>query len=193
MGCYIFGLRTGGGLTPIYVGKSSTGFKRECFQHDKLTHYNEALVMHSGTPVMFFVVKDSGPEATIETCLDQVENYLIQLAVQRNPKLANVKKVEWSISGVFRAGSGHPSASATAFRQMLGIAHPVQPAVQRSPDDESPADTETEEQAPTALATALPYGAISIEADKEQIVKTTTPASELAGPGQNQAAAPNWK
>ena len=137
VGCYVFGLRTGGGLTPIYVGQSSTGFKHECFQDHKLTHYNEAIVTHTGTPIMFFVVKDSGPQASFQTCLDQVEHYLIQLAVQRNPNLANVKRVEWSIPGVFHAAPGHPPASATALRQMLGVAHPVQPAVRKSPNEET--------------------------------------------------------
>jgi hypothetical protein len=63
LGCYIFGMRTGGGLIPIYVGKSSTGFRHECFQHHKLTHYNEAIASQKGTPIMFFVVKDSGSNA----------------------------------------------------------------------------------------------------------------------------------
>jgi hypothetical protein len=136
IGCYIFGLRTGGGLTPIYVGQSKTGFKRECFQHHKLTYYNEAVVTHTGTPIMFFVVRDSGPTGSLETCLDQVEHYLIQLAVQHNPDLANVKRVEWSISGLFHSGRGQPSASAKALRQILGVVHPVQPAVQKTPDEE---------------------------------------------------------
>jgi hypothetical protein len=134
VGCYIFGLRSRGGLTPIYVGQSTTGFKHECFHWQKKVYYDEALVMRSGTPIMFFVVKDSGSEATWLTCLNEVEDYLIQLAVQHNPNLANVKRVEWSIPGVFRAGPGHPTASAMALRQILGLAHPVQPAVQKTPD-----------------------------------------------------------
>ena len=189
-GCYVFGLRTGGGFTPIYVGQSSNGFKHECFQHHKLTHYNEAIAMHKGTPIMFFVVKDSGPQAIFQTCLDQVEHYLIQLAVQRNPNLANVKRVEWSIAGLFHAGSGHPSASTTALRQMLGIAHPVQPAVQKSPDEESEA-TESEEQTSTVRATVPLDGAISSEADKEQIARIATPPAAVVGPGQNEVGKPN--
>ena len=136
VGCYIFGFRAGPGLTPVYVGQSKTGFKHECFQPHKLMHYNEALAMRSGTPILIFVVKDTGPQATLETCLDQVEHYLIQLAVQHNPDLANVKKVEWSIPGVFHAGTGRPPASAMALRQILGIVHPTQPAVEKSPAEE---------------------------------------------------------
>lgn len=136
VGCYVFGMRTGGGLTPIYVGQSKTGFQHECFHYHKLAHYNEALITRSGTPIMFFVVKDSGPQSILETCLNQVEHYLIQLAVQHNPDLANVKKVEWSIPGVFHAGPGQPSASAKALRQILGLVHLVQPSVSKAPDEE---------------------------------------------------------
>jgi hypothetical protein len=54
VGCYLFGFRTGGGLLPVYVGQSKTGFKHECFGHHKLTHYNTALVQRlAGTPIMF--------------------------------------------------------------------------------------------------------------------------------------------
>jgi hypothetical protein len=94
----------------------------ECFQHHKLTPYNEALVTRGRIPIMFFVVKDAGPQSSLGACLDQVEHYLIQLAVQHNSDLANVKRVEWSIPGVFHAGPGHSTASAMALRQILGLA-----------------------------------------------------------------------
>ncbi|HEY7315542.1 MAG TPA: hypothetical protein VH643_39805 [Gemmataceae bacterium] len=167
VGCYIFGMRSGGGLTPIYVGQSTTGFKHECFQHHKLTHYNEALVTRNGTPIMFFVVKDAGPQSILETCLDQVEHYLIQLAVQHNPDLANVKRVEWSIPGVFHAEPGHPTASAMALRQILGIVHPIQPAVQKTPDEEK-ANAALKEQTATASSTAEPGDAPITEDDNGQ-------------------------
>jgi len=149
VGCYIFGLRTGGGLTPIYVGQSKTGFRKECFQPHKLNHYNGALANRTGTPIMFFVVPDNCPQASLETCLNQVENYLIQLAVQHNPDLANVKIVEWSIPGVFHAGPGHLSESAKALRQILGVVHPIQPAVQKTTDVENEAGAPKEQTATT--------------------------------------------
>lgn len=166
VGCYIFGMRTGGGLTPIYVGQSKTGFKHECFQYHKLAHYNEALVTRNGTPIMFFVVKDAGPQSILETCLDQVEHYLIQLAVQHNPDLANVKRVEWSIPGVFHAGPGHPPASVMALRQILGLVHPIQPAVQKISDEEKTVVALKEQTASTSSRATESSDAPFMEDDK---------------------------
>ena len=47
VGCYVFGFRAGGGLLPVYVGQSKTGFRHECFEHHKLTHYNTAIARGS--------------------------------------------------------------------------------------------------------------------------------------------------
>jgi hypothetical protein len=121
VGCYVFSLRTGRGLMPFYVGQSKTGFRHECFTDDKICHYHETIVDHCGTPFMFFLVKHSGPNAILETCLNQVENYLIQLASQRNPHLENVKRVAWSVHGIFNSPRGQPSHSAKQLRRLLGI------------------------------------------------------------------------
>ena len=189
VGCYVFGFRAGSGLVPVYVGQSKTGFKNECFQHHKLTHYNNALVKRRrGTPIMFFVVKDEGATSVFEACIGVVEHFLIQNALARNPGLENVQLSDWIIQGVYRSTPGGQSDSARLFRKFLGI----------SPDHETESDDETdleddmeateddaeaaEDAAPlpttaTATATAatvtdLPSGT---EADSKTLASATPP------------------
>ena len=123
IGCYIFGVRAGrGGYVPIYVGKASTGFRHECFADHKLKHYNNALNARGAcTPVMFFVVKESGPDGALDTCLDHVEHFLMQVASERNAGLANERRVDYRILGVFRTSVGPPSKASRLLRRMLGI------------------------------------------------------------------------
>jgi hypothetical protein len=121
-GCYVFGFRASHGMVPVYVGQAKNGFKHECFQHHKLTHYNTALVNRkSGTPIIFFVSRDAGPTSSFEACIDQVERLLIQFALSRNPALANVHRTDWSIQGVYRSKGGEPSNAAKQFRRLLGL------------------------------------------------------------------------
>lgn len=102
LGCYVFGIRAGKGIVPVYVGQAKRTFAQECLADQKLMHYNTELARRHGTPVLFFVALDGGTSGALETCLDHVEHFLIQLAVERNPHLANVQKVEWSIQGSSR-------------------------------------------------------------------------------------------
>src|SRR5437867_1198704 len=55
-GAYVFAIRSGGGMSPIYVGEATKGFGQECFTNDKLLKYALGLaIYHKGIPVMFFV------------------------------------------------------------------------------------------------------------------------------------------
>lgn len=122
VGCYVFGFRASHGLIPAYVGQSKTGFKHECFQHHKLTHYNSALLDRiAGTPIMFFVLRSEGSTGVLETCIDQLEHFLIQLAAKRNPELENVHRVDWAIQGVWRSRGGQPSQAALSLRKLLSF------------------------------------------------------------------------
>jgi hypothetical protein len=55
VGCYICAIRAGRGYVPIYVGQATVGFRKECFDHHKLDHYNKARDIRDkkGTPVLF--------------------------------------------------------------------------------------------------------------------------------------------
>ena len=123
IGCYVFGVRAGrGGYVPIYVGRASNGFRNECFAYHKRDRYNTALNNRGAcTPVMFFVVKESGPDGALDTCLDHVEHFLMQVASERNADLANERRVDYRILGVFRTSVGPPSKSSRLLRRMLGI------------------------------------------------------------------------
>src|SRR6266568_4281043 len=56
-GCYIFAIRAGGGITPIYVGKATGTFKSETFTADKLAKYQRGLADYlKGSPVLFLVL-----------------------------------------------------------------------------------------------------------------------------------------
>ena len=118
IGCYIFGMRAGGGIVPWYVGQTTRSFRQECFESKKLNIYAEVLVSKQvGTPVLFFVVKEEGPNA----CIDDVENFLIQNALVKNPDLRNAVTKEWRIDGVLRSSCGPPSHSARHLRRLLGL------------------------------------------------------------------------
>jgi hypothetical protein len=172
VGCYVFGFRAGTGILPVYVGQSKTGFKHECFDHHKLTHYNTALVKKlKGTPIMFFVVKDEGSMCAFEACIDRVEHLLIQFALARNPDLANVHIADWSIHGVYRSSPGGVSKSAHLFRKCLGFADSVVDAVH-----------DAEPGAPGPLDVAVPGSTAPVDAAHAVAAVASAPGSEF-GPG----------
>jgi hypothetical protein len=45
-GCYVFSMRTGGGLNPGYVGKTKKSFKQEVFGAHQLTRYYEFMASY---------------------------------------------------------------------------------------------------------------------------------------------------
>ncbi len=130
-GCYIFAIRAGRGFTPWYVGKAGTGkrkkgFASEIFTPSKLVNYNDAL--HStirGTPVMFFVSRAGNSRVIPNKDIAQMETFLIQNAVGKNPNLTNTANTKnlpkWSIKGVIRSSPGKPKTHEKSFVNMMGI------------------------------------------------------------------------
>src|SRR5207249_2957772 len=102
-GCYVFGMRTGRGIMPFYVGKASRTFEQECFAPGKINHYNEALVDYNrGSPVLFLVALPTRRGRRNEQAIAELEDFLIQNAVARNPDLLNVQGIRapiWGIAG----------------------------------------------------------------------------------------------
>jgi hypothetical protein len=124
-GCYAFAMRAGKGITPIYVGKATASFKKECFAPHKIaSHYNKALANSGkGTALMFFVVLRKTKGKTNKTAIKQVELFLIQNAIKKNSDLSNIKgrkEKKWSIDGVIRS-KGKVSKKAKTFRSALGL------------------------------------------------------------------------
>jgi len=129
-GVYLFAVSASGSFTPLYVGAATKTFKQEVFNPTNRHKYQDGLAEYKkGKPVMFFILhpKQKGP--TNETEILQIEAFLIQLAVERNQNLQNIKgkknAPKWSINGVIRSGQGRPDASAISFKRAMGIEHLV--------------------------------------------------------------------
>ena len=124
-GAYVFGVRSGGGITPVYVGQAKRGYAQECFTADKGLKYTLGLAAYEkGTPVLFFVAVPRKKGPTNEKVIHDLEDFLIQNAKAKNPDLVNkrgAKEANWAISGVIRSGQGKPSEAARIFRSMMGF------------------------------------------------------------------------
>jgi hypothetical protein len=124
-GCYVFCIRAGGGVTPLYVGRATRSFKQEVFQPHKLAKYQQGLADYrKGTPVLFLISYPQKRGAPSGSAIAELEAFLIQSAIKRNPDLLNVKgtrKAEWAIAGVVRSGVGKPSKSARLLKSALSL------------------------------------------------------------------------
>lgn len=124
-GCYLFAIRAAKGFRPIYVGKTKNSFEKECFTSHKTDHYNCALAdIRKGAPVMFLVGLGRGKGPINNRAIAQVESFLIQHALAKNPDLSNTKgtkQEKWRIVGVFRGGKGKVSEDARLFRKAVGL------------------------------------------------------------------------
>lgn len=123
-GCYIFAMRSGGGIKPGYVGKATKSFGQECFTPHKLGKCNEILCEYErGSLVIFLFESPPGKKAPTYQ-IDLLENFLIQSALSVNEYLLNIKKTKqetWSIRGLIRSSRGKPSKSAMSAGSMLGL------------------------------------------------------------------------
>jgi hypothetical protein len=128
-GVYVFGIRAGRGIVPIYVGAASRRFCGEAFQAHKQTyHYTPAIAKNRrGTPVMFFVV---WPESRrmhsqkSQRMILELEKFLIQTGVVRNPRLSNIRdrgEKRWGIRGVVGGAGKRPNKSEQSFAKLMGI------------------------------------------------------------------------
>ena len=124
-GCYIFAMRSGGGITPAYVGKATKNFRQECFTSHKLGKCNETLVDYGrGKLVMYFFESASARGKAPLSQIKLLEDFLIQTALSVNEDLLNVKQTkqaDWSIRGIIRSSSGKPSKAAVSVKRALGI------------------------------------------------------------------------
>ncbi len=121
-GCYVFGMSSAGGLMPWYVGKATKRFQQECFTPHKENAYNQSLTDYArGRPVMFFIVAKS---RGCQRFIDDVETFLIQMGVDRNPKLRNDRKTQppkWHIQGVIRGEVRRTPKAAQSFKRIMGL------------------------------------------------------------------------
>lgn len=124
-GCYVFAVRTSS-LKPLYVGKATKTFKQEVFnQSNRVKCQNGFMDYKKGTPLLYLVVHPEGKGKTNATEISNIEDFLIQTGVARNPRIQNVRgrnEPKWKIKGVVRGDAGKPSNAASQFRKMFAIA-----------------------------------------------------------------------
>jgi hypothetical protein len=125
-GCYAFAVRNRA-LTPIYVGKATRSFKQETFNVGNRHKYHSGFSNYGrATPLMFFVVHDAQRGRTNARHIAEIEDFLIQAGIAKNPDLQNIKGAQqpsWSIKGVIRSGAGKRSRAEAWFSELFDI-HP---------------------------------------------------------------------
>ena len=125
LGCYIFGARWGGRVTPWYVGRTGRTFEEEAFERHKLKHYNTVLEERPKCrPVMMFVYRESFKGRVEAIPYDYLETELIRMCAQVNQGLKNDKKMRQKvllIRGVTDKTRGRKSSETLDFRNMLSL------------------------------------------------------------------------
>lgn len=123
-GCYVFAIRNRA-LIPIYVGKATKSFKDETFNPANRHKYHDGFSEYGkGTPLMYFVAHPDQKGRTNETQIANIEVFLIQAGVAKNPDIQNVRGAQipnWQIKGVIRSGVGKRSNAEADFRELFAI------------------------------------------------------------------------
>lgn len=124
-GVYVFAMRSGPGVTPMYVGKATRSFGREAFADHKRVKYGRGLREYKkGTPVMFFVTYPAKKGKVNGRHIAALEKYLIRQGAEVNPRLLNIthtKPVAWGIRGVLRSDTKSPTNEARGFARAFGL------------------------------------------------------------------------
>lgn len=124
-GCYIFAIRAGKGMTPIYVGKATRSFKQECLNASNRHKFSNGMADYQkGTPVLYLVRHPAQRGKTNAKQIGEIENFLIQNAAVKNPEIQNLRgkaAPKWSIRGVIRSGQGKPSKAESDLKRLIGI------------------------------------------------------------------------
>lgn len=93
-GCYVFTVIASNGSLPWYVGKvEKRTFKKESFDYHKLDHFNKVISKQKGRPALFFLpqVTATGKYSKSKSrAIQELESWLIGMALNRNEKLQNV-------------------------------------------------------------------------------------------------------
>jgi hypothetical protein len=123
-GCYVFAIQNKS-FTPIYVGKATKNFKQETFNQANKHKYHQGFSDYAkGKPIMFFVVHPMQKGKTNSKQIGEIEDFLIQAGVAKNPDIQNVKgtgQPKWSIKGVVRGAAGKRSVAETSFAKLFDI------------------------------------------------------------------------
>jgi len=132
IGIYIFSIRAGKGNLPWYVGKAEKQvFKSECFQHHKLTHYNNCIAGKRGTPLLTLIPKFTQndyftqPNGQTHADISALEKMLIGTCLQKNTNLANIRDTKVHkklvLPGYLNTPQGGLAHSVKEFKNLLGV------------------------------------------------------------------------
>ena len=126
-GCYVFSCASGRGSLPVYVGKASKNIFKEAFNDRNINSLNEYLSNRRKAKIEFYVIHQANVRGQTgnETCIDDIEDWLIGFASRRTAQLLNIhgaRPTKWSIAGVANHDSrGHPGSSVLSFKAMMGM------------------------------------------------------------------------
>jgi len=128
-GIYIFGMKVTNGVIPCYVGKTNRTFGGECFTERNINIYNGEIIRYERNyqPFLFFLVyrKQRGQKISNKVILE-LEKYMINWALEKNPDLANTRGIEdedrFIIAGLGggRRG-GAPTREVRFFKKMMNV------------------------------------------------------------------------
>ena len=142
-GCYVFAIKSGGGITPWYVGKAEKSpFKKECFGAHQINCYNDALARYEiGTPILFFVTllttggQFANPRKSGDRSIAFLERWLIGQALNKNPNLINIKDTRFLkklvVYGLLKSPPGKPTAPQKELRGLEKITFPLSRSIFR--------------------------------------------------------------
>jgi hypothetical protein len=126
-GCYVFAIRTGRGVKPLYVGRTTrANFRLECFTPKNQLDLNKAMREGRGTLLLYLVkYEKSGRGADNRSAIEALETQLIGVAAKRNPGILNTHgarpKSLPRIQGVLNSTRGRPTKPADDFKKMMAL------------------------------------------------------------------------
>jgi hypothetical protein len=139
-GCYIVAAARGNRAKPHYVGLTiRRSFEQECSAPHVIEHFNEVIAGNPNLQPQLFLIAKLTPTGRFarpsqsdrvnitfaaHADIKFLENYLIGLALDRNPELRNQRQTRYlrnlHVEGFLNTGPGQPSRSASSLRTLLG-------------------------------------------------------------------------
>ena len=129
-GAYVYSLKHGKKLTPLYVGITNKGFRHEVFAIHNLYKISHHWKNEKGTIVLHLLAKKKSVHTGFSKniavgLLETLEVLLIFMCRRSNKKLSNKKNIKWldaagirGITGTEKQ-KGQPSLSVQTFKRVL--------------------------------------------------------------------------
>lgn len=129
-GCYVFAAQN----RPWYIGLAKgQSFAKECFTDHKINIYNRVLSDYNrAAPWLYFIAKltptkkFSKPSPNSHMEIEDLENFLIGLAIPRNPDIYNIRGTKFwrdiNVPGIINTEKGQARAYAVQeIRSLFGV------------------------------------------------------------------------